>query len=65
MTSCELLPSLQVDFMTSQLSYFHLGGIMLRDAEPHINGLYAVLEVGALYANPEYEPTPTLSMSPP
>jgi len=30
--------------MTSQLSYFHLGHITVKDAEPHINELYGVLE---------------------
>lgn len=46
-SSCECLPlpPSQVDYMTSQLSYFHLGHITVKDAEPHINELYGVLEV--------------------
>lgn len=48
-SSCECLPlpPSQVDYMTSQLSYFHLGHITVKDAEPHINELYGVLEVGS------------------
>jgi len=45
--------------MTSQLSYFHLGHITVKDAEPHINELYGVLEVGSGQAPP---PIPALCL---
>jgi len=47
--------------MTSQLSYFHLGHITVKDAEPHINELYGVLEVGGGQAPPPI-PVPCLFM---
>lgn len=62
-SSCECLPlpPSQVDYMTSQLSYFHLGHITVKDAEPHINELYGVLEVGGGQAPPPI-PVPCLFM---
>ena len=32
--------------MTTQLSYFHLGHITVKDTEQHITALYTILEVG-------------------
>ena len=37
-----------VDYMTYQLSFFHLGVITTRDTEPNFTSLYSVLEVGCL-----------------
>ena len=35
----------QVDFVMSQLSYFHLGHLTIKDSEPHITALYTLVEV--------------------
>ena len=32
--------------MISQLSFFHLGHVTMKDAEPDINEVYGLLEVG-------------------
>lgn len=32
--------------MISQLSFFHLGHVTMKDAEPDINEVYSLLEVG-------------------
>ena len=37
----------QVDYMISQLSFFHLGHVTMKDAEPDINEVYGLLEVGS------------------
>lgn len=34
--------------MTYQLSFFHLGIVTVKDTEPHITGLYSLLEVPCL-----------------
>lgn len=36
---------MQVDFVMSQLSYFHLGHLTIKDSEPHITALYTLVEV--------------------
>ena len=33
--------------MISQLSFFHLGHVTMKDAEPDINEVYGLLEVGS------------------
>ena len=39
-----VLCDLQVDFMTSQLSYFHLGQITVDDARPYMESTYTIME---------------------
>ena len=40
-----MLLSLQVDFMTSQLSYFHLGQVTVDDVRPYMENTYTIMEV--------------------
>ena len=35
----------QVDFLTSQLSYFHLGQVTVADVRPYMDSTYTIMEV--------------------
>ena len=35
----------QVDFLTSQLSYFHLGQVTVADVRPYMEKTYTIMEV--------------------
>lgn len=45
---------IQVDFVMSQLSYFHLGHLTIKDSEPHITSLYTLVEVQLIVDTTRY-----------
>lgn len=44
--------SSQVDFMTSQFSYFHLGQITVADVRPYMDSTYTIMEVSIVEEAP-------------
>ena len=54
----------QVDYMISQLSFFHLGHVTMKDAEPDINEVYSLLEVGLTRKGPGLYDTHCFCLSP-